>query len=270
MSDITWIKVTTDIFSNPKIRYIRKLPNGDLIALIWVILLTYAGRCNSNGLIFLTENIPYNTKTLSNEIGIDEKTVEQALFTFEELDMISHKNDLISITNWGIYQNVEGMEKVREQGRIRAQRYRDKQKNILDNDNVTSRYGNAIETDTEIDIDIDEEHSYQEIADSFNSICVSLKPIKTITKERKKAIKEILKSHPMSDLQSAFKKVEKSDFLKGVGRDWKASFDWLLKENNLVKVLEGNYDNTKKIKSKTNFEGRNYDFDELERIAMKG
>lgn len=45
-------------------------------------------------------------------------------------------------------------------------------------------------------------------------------------------------------LEAAFKKVQKSSFLKGDNeRGWKASFDWVMKVDNLIKVIEGNYDN---------------------------
>lgn len=40
-------------------------------------------------------------------------------------------------------------------------------------------------------------------------------------------------------------KAAESDFLNGKNdRGWVATFDWLMKPNNFVKVLEGNYDNT--------------------------
>ena len=60
MAKVSWIKIETEMFNNVKIGHIRKLPEGNNIVLIWVMLLTMAGRCNANGLIFLTENIPYN------------------------------------------------------------------------------------------------------------------------------------------------------------------------------------------------------------------
>lgn len=41
-----------------------------------------------------------------------------------------------------------------------------------------------------------------------------------------------------------FTKAEQSDFLKGNNKsNWKANFDWLLNQKNMIKVLEGNYDN---------------------------
>jgi hypothetical protein len=38
-----------------------------------------------------------------------------------------------------------------------------------------------------------------------------------------------------------FENAEESSFLKGEDGGWKASFDWMIKEANMLKVLEGNY-----------------------------
>ena len=84
MAEIKWIKITTDMFDNRKIKHLRKMPEGNNIVLIWVMLLTMAGRCNSGGLIFLTENIPYTPKMLADELGFEENTVLLALKALEE------------------------------------------------------------------------------------------------------------------------------------------------------------------------------------------
>ena len=48
----------------------------------------------------------------------------------------------------------------------------------------------------------------------------------------------------MDDLKRAFEIAEQSNFLKGVNnKNWSANFDWLMKDNNLAKVLDGNYTN---------------------------
>ena len=48
----------------------------------------------------------------------------------------------------------------------------------------------------------------------------------------------------MEDLYEAFKKAEASDFLKGKNEsNWQADFDWILKDANLAKILDGKYDN---------------------------
>ncbi|TJX14987.1 hypothetical protein E9840_04595 [Tissierella creatinini] len=53
MAEVKWIKLTTSMFEDEKIDFILSLPEGDSILLIWIRLLTMAGKCNSNGFIFL-------------------------------------------------------------------------------------------------------------------------------------------------------------------------------------------------------------------------
>ena len=131
MSEIKWIKITTDMFDNRKIKAIRKLPEGNNIILIWVMLLSLAGRCNASGMIFLTENIPYTNKMLSDELGFDESVICIALNTLEKFGMISRDEKmLISVNNWCEYQNVDAMEEIREYERIRKAKQRSRKKEI--------------------------------------------------------------------------------------------------------------------------------------------
>ena len=127
MAEVKWVKLTTDMFDNRKIKHLRKLPEGNNIVLIWVMLLTMAGRCNSGGMIFLTENIPYTPKMLADELDFEESTVILALQALEQLDMIVTDNGYFTIAGWEEYQNIEGMDKIREQNRLRKQRQRQKQ-----------------------------------------------------------------------------------------------------------------------------------------------
>ena len=115
VADVKWIKITTDMFDNRKIKHLRKLPDGNNIVLIWVMLLTMAGRCNSGGMIFLTENIPYTPKMLADELNFEENTVQLALNALERLNMVVTDNGFFSIAGWDEYQNIEGMDKIRGQ-----------------------------------------------------------------------------------------------------------------------------------------------------------
>ena len=129
MAQVKWVKITTDMFDNRKIKHLRKLPDGNNIVLIWVMLLTMAGRCNAGGMIFLTENIPYTTKMLADELGFEENTVKLAIGALEQLNMVQTDNGYFTIAGWEEYQNIEGMDRIREQNRLRkaAQRLRTKQ-----------------------------------------------------------------------------------------------------------------------------------------------
>ena len=159
MADVKWIKITTDMFDNRKIKHLRRLPDGNNIVLIWVMLLTMAGRCNANGMVFLTENIPYTPKMLADELDFEENTVILALKALENLNMIVTDSGFFSIAGWQEYQNIDGMDKIREQNRIRQANFKQRQKLLKGNvtDNVIITEGNATEKDIEEDKDKDKE-----------------------------------------------------------------------------------------------------------------
>lgn len=169
MADVKWIKITTDMFDNRKIKHLRRLPEGNSIVLIWVMLLTMAGRCNSSGMIFLTENIPYTPKMLADELNFEEATVQLALRALEGLNMIVANGDYFKIAGWEEYQNIEGMDKIREQNRLRKQRQRANQKLLSDNvcdGHVTVTECHATDKDKERDLEKESEGEGEEIISS--------------------------------------------------------------------------------------------------------
>lgn len=101
--------------------------------------------------------------------------------------------------------------------------------------------------------------NYQEIVSLYNSICKSLPEVKRISDPRKRAIKARLKTYSIEDLEKAFRLAEESDFISGRSGKWTgANFDWLMKEANLIKVLEGNYKNNKTSRIEINPEFRRF------------
>ena len=85
--------------------------------------------------------------------------------------------------------------------------------------------------------------NYQQIADMYNDTCVSFPRLTTLSEARKKAIKARLNVYSLEDFQRLFTKAQESTFLKGANnRNWSATFDWLIKDTNMAKVLDGNYD----------------------------
>ena len=147
MAEIKWIKITTDMFDNRKIKHLRKLPEGNNIVLIWVKLLTMAGRCNASGMIFLTENIPYTPKMLADELGFEESTVQMALKALEQFNMIVTDGNYFSISGWEEYQNVDRMEEIREYNRIAKQKSRAKRKLLEDVNDMSMTSQRCQDTD---------------------------------------------------------------------------------------------------------------------------
>lgn len=159
MAEVKWIKITTDMFDNRKIKHLRRLPDGNNIVLIWVMLLTMAGRCNSGGMIFLTENIPYTPKMLADELDFEENTVRLALEALERLGMVVTSNGCFAIAGWSEHQNIDGMEKIREQNRLRKQRQRENQKllpEVSRDSHGTVTQSHATDIDKELELDKEE------------------------------------------------------------------------------------------------------------------
>ena len=115
---------------------------------------------------------------------------------------------------------------------------------------------------------------YQTLMDMYNEICVSYPRLTVLSDARKKAIKARMKTYSIEDFKSLFQKAEASDFLKGKNdRNWSANFDWMVKDSNMAKVLDGNYDNKQlklpEAKNRfTNIEKRDIDFEELEKRLL--
>lgn len=88
------------------------------------------------------------------------------------------------------------------------------------------------------------EDTCQQIADIFNSLCPSLPSVRTLSQTRIEKLKTLLNTYSLDDFRELFITAEDSDFLKGKNkRNWTATFDWLIEDQNIPKVLEGNYDN---------------------------
>lgn len=82
----------------------------------------------------------------------------------------------------------------------------------------------------------------QQIVDLYHSVCKSFPSVRSISAARQKAIKARLNTYSLDDFRTVFENAEASSFLKGANdRNWSATFDWLMKDQNMAKVLEGNY-----------------------------
>jgi hypothetical protein len=161
--------------------------------------------------------------------------------------MIEIIENVITIPNWGKHQTLDAYEKKKIRDRERIARKRAEQKALIgmspDKSPDESPVVAISEGDKEEDKDKEKDKSIdgQQVVDLYHSICTSYPKIRSLSDARKKAIKARLKSYNLDDFRTLFENAEASSFLKGTEGGWKASFDWLIKEANMLKVLEGNY-----------------------------
>lgn len=199
MAEIKWIKLTVNMFDDEKIRLIQAIPEADAIIVIWVRLLTLAGKTNSDGQIYINENMPYNDEMLATLFNKPVNTIRLAIKTLESFGMIDvFDNGTIFVNNWEKHQNIEGMEKIKEQNRLRQQKQREKRKLLVSN--VTSRdsHDTELELDLELDIELEKESnkdntSKQDSMETLFSEIWKLYPKKTMRKEALAAFKKAVK-----------------------------------------------------------------------------
>ena len=253
MTKVSWIRLEIDMFDNKKIRHIRKLPEGNNIVLIWMMLLTMAGRCNSNGIIFLTENIPYTNKMLADELDFDESVIELALTILEKFGMITRDGTLLSIPGWEEHQNIDGLEKIREQTRKRVAEHRKLQKELSEEERMPE-----IPDQISCEKDLVKPGDVQKVVDEWNKLQkFGIQPIARMTARRTQMLKARIREYGMDKVMEALKNVQNSDFLMGKKTDFIINFEWFVKPNNFLKILENKYHNREDMRNGTNSTQRN-------------
>ena len=148
MPEIKWIKITVDVFDDEKIKLIDCLPDRDCTLVIWFKLLALTGKKNEGGLLFMSPKMPYTDEMLSTLFNRPLNNIRLALNTFIDFGMIEINDDKkISVVNWEKHQNIDGMDKIKEQNKARQKKFRENQKlkqlSVSDNSNVTVALSNG-------------------------------------------------------------------------------------------------------------------------------
>ena len=80
---------------------------------------------------------------------------------------------------------------------------------------------------------------------------------------------EAQQSVGQGDFKQALEKAQSSDFLRGKNaRNWTANFDWMIKDANIAKILDGNYDNKPEDTGIFGGTPPSYDLEELAKRGM--
>lgn len=116
--EVKWIKISTNVFNDEKILVIESFPSADTIIVIWFKLLMLAGKTNNNGIIMLSDKIPYNEEMLAAIFHRKQTDIKMALNVFEKLGMIEIIDNVITVPNWEKYQSLDKYEQHKERDRL--------------------------------------------------------------------------------------------------------------------------------------------------------
>ena len=272
---VKWVKLCTDIFDDEKILLIESMPDADSIIVIWFKLLCFAGKQNNGGVFLMNDRIAYTDEMLSTIFRRPLSVVRMALKTFESFGMVEIINNAYTIPNWEKHQSLDAYEKKKQKDRERIAQKRAEKKALIESSTEMSHDNlrqvaecRIVEKDKERDKDLDKRNNYQLIADMYNEICISFPRLTSLSEKRKQAIKARLNTYSVDKFREMFTKAESSAFLKGKNScNWSATFDWMLKDANFAKILDGNYDDAKPAEIKSD---ASYDIDAFRNESLFG
>lgn len=161
MAEVKWIKLKVGMFDGMSFKKIKKAKIGgesfrDKLTAVWFELMDFAGRCNHDGAFISPREIPfYELADIATMIDRDEEELSLCMSFFINEGMVSVVDDVYMLSNWSEYQNTDGLEKIREQNRLRQAKFKEKQKLLSGNvtGNVTVTQGNATDIDKDKELD---------------------------------------------------------------------------------------------------------------------
>lgn len=265
-----WLKLKEDFFTDKTIKKLRKIAGGDTYTIIYLKLLLRSTA--TNGKLYFDGIEETFAEEIALDIDEDSENVKVTLMYLLKCGLLVEVSEQeLALTRMN---EMVGSETNKAEI-MRKKRARDKQletKEVTLLPEVTEKVTELpdvtetlphIEIDKEKELDIELEKEKREkkknmVSDEppsssqidtfltlYHEICTSLPTVRSLTDKRKKAIKTLLSKISLEEIKEAFEKVESTPFLKGENdRGWKATIDFLVKHDNLVKILEGFYDAT--------------------------
>ena len=177
----------------------------------------------------IEENLTLGNKKNSDNLD-DDKIIEAEIVEEKTEDVTeSPKNDMSDDTSNDTYN---------DKGTINKNKNNKYNNNYINN----SYYNNTSVQKEKINFSFvceEIKNKWIEIANTFGLSGTRLK----INEKRKKSIKTLLKEYTIEEIFQAMDKVHVSKFLQGENKNsWQITFDWFINKANILKVLEGNYD----------------------------
>ena len=165
MAEVQWIKLIVGMFDGNSFKKIKRakiggVPFRDKLTAVWFELLDLAGKSNANGYLIDNNEIPYRSfEDIAIMLDREENEIELCMQYFINERMVEIIDDVYCLTNFVRFQNKEGLDKIREQNRLRQAKYRQKQRLLTSNvsSNVTVMESNDIEVDKELEKESEKE-----------------------------------------------------------------------------------------------------------------
>lgn len=253
-----WLKLKDDFFQSRKMKKLRKVAGGDTYTIIYLKLQLLS--INNDGVIEFegTDEDIFHQLSLDIDEEIDDIKMTVAFCT---------ANDLIEVQEQDLFLNdVPQLIGSETQAARRMRRKRARDNKAIESDtnannvqalrnNVTGKRNNVRSCYTEIEREIDierrdrdkskknDEAWQAQIMDTWNQLDKNIPRIQSLNPNtnRYRLIKARINENGLDKVLAAIGSINQSPFLQGYVTDFVINFDWFIKPNNFIKVLEGNY-----------------------------
>lgn len=231
---LPWFRLYSRMVDDEKLRLLAFEDRWHFVALCCL---------KSSGLLDEPDSDLRNRK-IAVKLGVQVRELEEIARRLKEVDLVDEN---LSPIAWDELQYRS------DNSTDRVKKFREKQRC-----NKVKRFSNvavtAQDTDTDTDTEIEEPKgssasgdappTVDEVVEAWNQTAakLGLSQIRKLTDVRRKKVQAQLRRFNLTEWQSVFAKISQSPFLLGQTGDWRCDFDFILSEQNFVKILEGKYD----------------------------
>lgn len=247
-----WLKLKDDFFQSRKMKKLRKVAGGDTYTIIYLKLQLLS--INNNGVIEFegTDEDIFHQLSLDIDEEIDDIKMTVAFCTTNDLIELQEQDLFLHDVPQLIGSEGASARRVRKH---RLKQETEKQKALQSNDPPLQSNTGVTKCNTEIEREIDierrdrdkskkDDEAWQaQIMDTWNKLDKNIPRIQSLNPNtnRYKLIKARINENGLDKVLGAIGSINQSPFLQGYVTDFVISFDWFIKPNNFIKVLEGNY-----------------------------
>ena len=253
-----WLKLDRGFFKRHDIAVIEDMPNGKDYVLFYLKLMLES--VDHEGALRFSDTIPYSESMLASVTRTNVDIVRSALNLFIDLGMVEVFDDKTLF--------MKEVAKLLDSETYSAKRKRENRQNVTIAENVPPVSANCpqekeiekeIESDKELEIETEKDNGtlsdesvcrpedVRQVFEAWQSLGIQkLRKVPDSSTNAGKMLRARIKDYGIGSVLEAVEIVRASDFLMGRVKDFQITFDWFVRPNNFLNIVNGKYDNRQK------------------------
>ena len=253
-----WLKLDRGFFKRHDITVIEDMPNGKDYVLFYLKLMLES--VDHEGALRFSDTIPYSETMLASVTRTNVDIVRSAMNIFIELGRVEVLDDKTLFL-----KEVAKLLDSETYAAKRKREYRedDKKGDIVPRLSPECPQEKEIENEKESEIEQESDTEKDSLTLSDESVCrpddvrqvfdawqtlgiQKLRQVPSSSTKTGQMLRARIKEYGIGSVLEAVEIVRGSDFLMGKATDFQITFDWFVRPNNFLKIVNCNYDNREK------------------------